>query len=99
MAKLIELRESLAESIVSRIRAEGWNQSRAAYYLCCTQPEVSRLVNGRVSGFSLDRLLTYLNLLGADATLLIDAAEKPTPRRPSELGVTRVKLRSGHETD
>ena len=53
--------ERLAKAEIARlinglIRERGLKQKEAAHLLAITQPEVSQLANGRLSGFSFDRL-------------------------------------------
>jgi len=54
----------LASMIASIVEARGLSQAQAARVLGATQPIVSNLSRGRLSGFSLDRLLRFLNALG-----------------------------------
>ncbi|MGN7678728.1 MAG: helix-turn-helix domain-containing protein [Anaplasma sp.] len=42
------------------IRKSQWNQMAAAKVLGVDQPKVSQIINGRASGFSLERLLVFL---------------------------------------
>ena len=56
-AKLVQrIRELLAERKLT--------QAKAAELLRIDQPKVSALVRGRVEGYSIDRLIRFLNALG-----------------------------------
>jgi predicted XRE-type DNA-binding protein len=46
-------------------------QKKAAEILGIDQPKVSALLNGKLSGFSTDRLLRFLNALGRDVDIII----------------------------
>lgn len=53
------------------IREQGLSQIQAARVLGVNQPKISALMNGKMDGFSLERLLTFLNALGHDVRLTI----------------------------
>lgn len=61
----------LASMIASIIESRGLTQAEAARVLGATQPIVSNLRRGRLSGFSLDRLLRFLNALGRDVEIRV----------------------------
>ena len=61
----------LASMIASIVEARGLSQAQAARVLGATQPIVSNLSRGRLSGFSLDRLLRFLNALGRDVEIRV----------------------------
>jgi len=61
----------LASMIASIIESRGLTQTRAAEVLGATQPIISNLNRGRLSGFSLDRLLRFLNTLGRDVEIRV----------------------------
>ena len=67
-------RESFAKSTGRRL-----TQSQAAGVLDIDQPKVSALKQGKLSGFSIERLLRFLLLLGRD----IEITVKPKPRSRS----------------
>ena len=58
------VRVRLAQQIAETIERQGLNQTEAAALIGLDQPKVSALVRGRLSGFSTDRLLRCLTLLG-----------------------------------
>jgi predicted XRE-type DNA-binding protein len=76
----------LAIRIASTIRARRLTQARAARILKIDQPKVSRLLRGRFSGFSTERLMHFLTLLGRDIEIVVKAA--PRSRRQGRLRVT-----------
>jgi predicted XRE-type DNA-binding protein len=66
----------LARKIGALITKRGLTQAAAAQVLQVDQPKVSALVRGRLAGFSLDRLVRFLVLLGSDVEIVV----KPRPR-------------------
>ena len=46
-------------------------QIKAAEILGINQPKISALMNGRLSGFSIERLIHYLNLLDQDVEIVV----------------------------
>lgn len=71
----------LAARINDRIIESGLKQKQAAELLGITQPEVSNLCKGRLSGFTFDRLYRCLNALDMDVEISIKKhqAHKKTP--------------------
>lgn len=66
----------LASHIRQTIKHRRLTQA-AAVLMGVDQPKVSALINGRLSGFSSDRLLRYLTALGQD----VDIVSGPRPAR------------------
>jgi predicted XRE-type DNA-binding protein len=66
----------LARQIHCIIKKKKLTQEQAALVLGIDQPKISALVSGRLSGFSLERLIRFLNKLGQDVTINV----KPKPR-------------------
>ena len=65
------VRAALAREIAQIVSARGLTQCEAATLLGTAQPRVSALLNGTIEGFSLDRLVRYLNLLGEDIHIVV----------------------------
>ena len=61
----------LARKIAALITKGGLTQAAAAELLSIDQPKVSALVRGRLAGFSLDRLVRFLVLLGSDVEIVV----------------------------
>jgi predicted XRE-type DNA-binding protein len=53
----------LAYQINTLIRERSFTQQQAAKLLGVDQPKISSLFQGKLSGFSLERLFNFLNLL------------------------------------
>lgn len=61
----------LADLIAETIEHLGLTQVRAGEVLGIDQGTVSRLINGRLDGFSQERLIRYLNTLGHDIDIVV----------------------------
>lgn len=82
---LDQANEFLAKAqIVARIDAliteRGLTQVQAARLLGIDQPKISALLRGRLSGFSLERLIRFLNALDCDVNIHITAKPASQPR-------------------
>jgi predicted XRE-type DNA-binding protein len=75
----------LAFRIAGVIRARRLTQATAARILKIDQPKISRLLRGQLSGFSTERLMQFLTLLGRDVEIVIKRA--PRSRRQGRLRV------------
>ncbi len=63
------VRAKLAKQISELIQKKGLRQNQIADILGVDQSKVSKLVRGRISGFTSDRLLRFLNALGYDVRI------------------------------
>ena len=64
----------------------GLPQAEAARRLGVNQPKVSALANYRLEGFSVERLMHFLNALGRDVEIVIRS--KPRSRRAARTFIT-----------
>ena len=69
-----------ARKIAALITKGGLTQTAAAELLKIDQPKVSALVRGRLAGFSLDRLVRFLVLLGSDVEIVVKPRTRATGR-------------------
>src|SRR5271156_858880 len=65
------VRAKLAKQIAELTRRKKLRQNQVANILGVDQSKVSKLVRGRIAGFTSDRLLRYLNALGCDVRIEI----------------------------
>jgi predicted XRE-type DNA-binding protein len=72
----------LGLAIAHEIEARRLTQAEAADLLGVAQPDVSNLLRGRLTGYSIERLTRLLNLLGRDVEIRV--------------GRTRAGVRRGH---
>lgn len=61
----------LAQQINVLITERGLTQNAASRLLGITQPDVSQIANGRLSGFSFDRLYRCLHALDMDIEIIV----------------------------
>ena len=74
----------LAQKIIDIVRARRLTQLQAAQLLKVDQPKISALTRGRLSGFSIDRLLRFLMLLGQDIEITVKS-RRPRSRTQARL--------------
>jgi predicted XRE-type DNA-binding protein len=65
----------LADLIGEILNELGLTQVQAGEVLGVDQGTVSKLINGRLDGFSHGRLIRYLNVLGQDVELVVRPAD------------------------
>jgi predicted XRE-type DNA-binding protein len=65
------VKAELVRQISNLIDARSLTQTEAAKMLGIDQPKVSALLNGKLSGFSTDRLFRFLNALGSDVEIRV----------------------------
>jgi predicted XRE-type DNA-binding protein len=64
----------LAMQIAGGIRAQRLTQAKVAALFGIDQPKISRLLRGQLAGFSTERLIHFLTLLGQDVTIVVSPA-------------------------
>ncbi len=79
---------SLAAQIASIAAHRHLTQEQTARLLGTTQPKVSELFAGKLAGFSMERLIRFLNALDRDVCIVVS----PKPRA-RERGTLRVAHR------
>ena len=75
----------LAAKIIAEIQRRRMTQTQAAAILGIDQPKVSALRQGKLSGFSIERLVRFLLLLGRDVEITVKV--KPKSRAVAKLRV------------
>jgi predicted XRE-type DNA-binding protein len=75
----------LAAKIIAEIQRRRLTQSQAAAILGIDQPKVSTLKQGKLSGFSIERLMRLLLVLGRDIEITVK--EKAKSRSAARLRV------------
>ena len=86
-AEELEGKAQLAHRIGEIIRGRHLTQAEAADVLGATQPIVSNLMNGQLHGFSLERLVRFLNALDRDVEIVV--RRRPRSREQAQ---TRVRV-------
>ena len=72
-AELI-LKSSLIQALQETIKERGWKQVEAAAQLGIDQAKVSKILAGQMAGFSIERLVNFLSLLGQDVEVTVRKA-------------------------
>ena len=75
----------LAVAINQIIEAQNISQVAAARRLKINQPKISALANYRLEGFSVERLMNFLNALDRDVEIIIRS--KPRSRKAARIVV------------
>lgn len=73
----------LAIRITDILRRRRLTQVQAAEILGVDQPKVSALIRGRIAGFSMERLVRFLLILGADVAITIQPHHRGVHIRPN----------------
>jgi predicted XRE-type DNA-binding protein len=79
------VKAELASKIIEEVERRRLTQSSAAALLRMDQPKISALKQGKLSGFSIERLLRLLLMLGQDVEIAIK--QKPRSRPEARLRV------------
>jgi predicted XRE-type DNA-binding protein len=66
----------LATKIIAEIQRRRMTQAQAAAILGIDQPKISALKQGRLSAFSIERLMRFLLLLGRDIEISVKGSTK-----------------------
>lgn len=70
----LEIKSDLFLAIRDQVDAAGHSQRDLCRILDEHQPQISNLLNGRISKFSIDKLLRYATRLGLKTTLKIQSS-------------------------
>ena len=74
-AELI-LKSSLLQALQETIKGRGWKQVEAAAQLGIDQAKVSKILAGQMAGFSIERLVHFLSMLGQDVEVTVRKAPR-----------------------
>lgn len=80
----------LALQINRIIKQKRLTQERIAEILGIDQPKVSALINGKLSGFSTDRLIRFINALGRNVDIVVHF-------KPRSRGVGHIRVLEAQE--
>lgn len=84
-AEEYQAKANLALRIVEIIQTRRLSQTKAAQILGVDQPKISALMRGKLDGFSIERLIRFLNTLGRDVEILV--RPKPEGAKDAHLRV------------
>lgn len=63
-ARIMERKSVLLMKVQERLKAKKWTQAEAAKHLGVQQPRISDLQKGKISQFSMEMLMLFLDKLG-----------------------------------
>lgn len=90
-ARSLQLKAELTRQIYRRIRELKLTQARAAARMGLKQPDVSKLMAGRFTGFSVERLMGLLMALDTDVSIVLSLrATSNKQKRPSVRVVSEI---------
>lgn len=75
----METKSNLVMEISKAIKKRKLTQTQAAELFGISQPKLSELLNGRFRGYSVERLIHFLNEMGQDVDIVIKS--KPRNRK------------------
>lgn len=81
----------LARQINNIIKQKKLTQVAAAKLLEIDQPKISALSTGRLSGFSLERLFRFLNILDQDITIKVTPKTRTKQKAEVRVNVSKPK--------
>ncbi len=79
------VKAELARQISEIITKQDMTQAEAGELMSVDQPKISALITGKLSGFSTERLFRFLNALGCDLEIVVQA--KPKSRKHAHVKV------------
>ena len=89
------LKARLASAIYDIIEERGWTQKHTAKVLGVSQPDVSKMTNGILKDFSVERLLNFLGKLDQRVTITLQDEKDTLP--PKEI-VIAAETTAAHES-
>ena len=89
----------LAMQIDLLIEKKGLNQKDAAKLLGIDQPKISALHKGKLSGFSLERLFRFLNILGQEIDIQVKHKGRRKGARNINVSLPKIRKRIESEPD
>jgi predicted XRE-type DNA-binding protein len=84
-ATQLQVKAELTRLIYHRLQTLGLTQVEASKRMGISQPDVSKLMRARFTGFSTDRLLSMLSALDVDIDIVV------RPRTAQGRGIVRVR--------
>ena len=82
----LQVKSGLSRQIYNRINELKLTQIKASSLLGVSQPDISKIVNCRYTGFSIERLISLLNKLSVD----VDITLRPHKKNAKRPGILRL---------
>jgi predicted XRE-type DNA-binding protein len=81
-ASALKIKAKILAALLERIRCERYTQARLVEILDDYQPNVSNLVNGKISKMSIEKLLAYAHRLNLNAEISLKFSQaRSSPKR------------------
>ncbi|HEY5329431.1 MAG TPA: helix-turn-helix transcriptional regulator [Acidobacteriaceae bacterium] len=87
-----KIKADIWQALIRHIEARSLTQADLVTALKAHQPDVSNLLNGKISNFSVTRLIQFAGRLNLQASVKLKAAKSDSPTIPAERA-SRRKLR------
>jgi predicted XRE-type DNA-binding protein len=84
-AATLKVKAKILSALLEQIRQNGYTQSKLAEVLGDYQPNVSNLLNGKISKMSIEKLLSYAHRLNLDTEIILKF--RPRSVRSKKTGV------------
>ena len=89
-AEELQVKAGLIYQISNRVKALGLTQAQAGERLGIGQPDVSKLMNGRYTGYSTDRLIALLNALAVEVEIVVRPQQESESHHRGSVRVREV---------
>ena len=89
-AEELQVKAALTRQIAKRIEALGLTQIQTKARLCISQLDVSKLMTGRYTRYSADRLIAMLNALEVDIEIIIRPRSLSGSHGPGSVRILEV---------
>jgi predicted XRE-type DNA-binding protein len=70
-AATLKIKAEILAAILQRIRRQNYTQAKVAEILDDYQPNISNLLNGKISRMSIEKLLSYAHRLNLNAEIVL----------------------------
>lgn len=67
----MKIKAKILSAILERIRRQNYTQAKLSEILEDYQPNISNLLNGKISKMSIEKLLSYAHLLNLNADIIL----------------------------
>lgn len=84
-AASLKIKARILSALLKRIRQQHYTQARLTEVLDDYQPNISNLLNGKISKMSIEKLLSYAHRLNLNAEIILKF--KPGPVRSKKVRV------------
>jgi predicted XRE-type DNA-binding protein len=70
-ASALKIKAKILSALLERMRQQNYTQSKVAEILDDYQPNISNLLNGKISKMSIEKLLAYAHRLNLNADIIL----------------------------